>query len=119
MDLYIAEAKYPLSDTMSYLLLDHDPTLAHQAIVSHIAHDLIISGDIPSITSNLIHPQPLTARFYLVPKFHKPNYPGQPIISACSFPTDLISSHLDSILFPLVQALPPYIRATNHALYLF
>eukprot|EP00061_Rhincodon_typus_P004951 g23806.t1 len=33
-DLYLAEAEHQLSGTSSYLSLDHDPTMTHQAIVS-------------------------------------------------------------------------------------
>eukprot|EP00061_Rhincodon_typus_P006449 g27098.t1 len=32
-DLYLAEAERQHSDTSSYLPLDHDPTMTHQAIV--------------------------------------------------------------------------------------
>eukprot|EP00061_Rhincodon_typus_P008784 g31698.t1 len=93
--------------------------MAHQATVSHTVHDLIASSDLPPITSSLIDPQPCTAWFYLLPYIRKPNYPGRPIVSTCSCSTELISFYLDSILSPLVQALPTYIRDTNHALHLF
>ena len=47
---------------------------------------------------------------------HKPNNPGRPIISACSCPTELISSFLDKKMAPFVKSLPTYIKDTNHAL---
>eukprot|EP00061_Rhincodon_typus_P014585 g41688.t1 len=119
MDFYVADAEHQLSITTSYLPLDHDPTMAHQATISHTVHDLITSGDLPSTVSSLIVPQPRTAQLYLLPRTHKPSYPGRPIVSACSCPTELISSYLDSILSPLVQALPTYIGDTNHAFHLF
>ena len=42
--------------------------------------------------------------------------PGRPIISACSCPTELISSFLDKKMAPFVKSLPTYIKDTNHAL---
>eukprot|EP00061_Rhincodon_typus_P017889 g46805.t1 len=119
MDPYVTEAKRQLSDTTSYLPLDHDPTMAHQTTVSHTVHDLIASSGLPSTASSLIVSQPCTARFYLLPKIHKHNHPGQPNISTCPCPIKLISSYLDSILSPLLQALPTYIWNTNQALHLF
>eukprot|EP00061_Rhincodon_typus_P015567 g43315.t1 len=90
--------------------------MAHRATVSNTVHDLIASGDLPS---SFIVSQPHTARFYLLPKIHKPNYPGRPIVSPCSCTTELISSYFNSILPASVQALPTYIRDTNHTLHLF
>ena len=52
----------------------------------------------------------------IIPKIHKPNNPGRPIISACSCPTELISSFLDKKMAPFVKSLPTYIKDTNHAL---
>ena len=70
-------------------------------------------------TKNLIVTTPRTSRIYLKPKIHKPNNPGRPIVSACSCPTELISSYLDRIMVPIVKSLPPYIKDTNHALEIF
>ena len=46
----------------------------------------------------------------------EPNNPGRPIVSACSCPTELISSYLDRIMTPIVKALPSYIKDSTHAL---
>eukprot|EP00061_Rhincodon_typus_P013551 g39989.t1 len=103
-------ARRQLSDTSSYHPLDHDPTPEHQNIISRTIHNLITSGDLPSAASNLIVPQPRTARFYLLLKIHKPDCPGQPIVSACSCPIESISAYLDSVFYPLVQELPTYTK---------
>ena len=50
------------------------------------------------------------------PQIHKPNNPGRPIISACSCPTELISSFLDKKMAPFFKSLPTYIKDTNHTL---
>ncbi|XP_067867364.1 uncharacterized protein [Heterodontus francisci] len=47
-DLYLAEAECQLSDTFSYLPLDHDPTTEHQATVHRTVTDLSSFGDLPS-----------------------------------------------------------------------
>ena len=50
---------------------------------------------------------------------HKPNNPGRTIVSACSCPTELISSYLDKIMAPIVKTLPSYIKDSQHALEIF
>ena len=56
---------------------------------------------------------------YFSPKIHKPNNPGQPIVSACSCPTELISSYLDKIMAPIVRSLPSYVKDSENALQIF
>uniref|UniRef100_A0A0B7BLE8 Reverse transcriptase domain-containing protein n=1 Tax=Arion vulgaris TaxID=1028688 RepID=A0A0B7BLE8_9EUPU len=56
---------------------------------------------------------------YLLPKIHKPNNPGRPIVSACSCPTESISAFLDGIFRPLVETLPSFLKDTTHALSTF
>ena len=70
---------------------------------------------LPSTARNLFVTTPKTSTFYLKPKIHKPNNPGRPIISACSCPTELISSFLDKKMAPFVKSLPTYIKDTNYA----
>ena len=54
-----------------------------------------------------------TPLFYLLPKIHKANNPGQPIVSACDRPTEKISMFLDSYLKPLTLKVGPYIKDTT------
>ena len=67
----------------------------------------------------LIITTPRTSCIYFLPKIHKPNNPGRPIVSACSCPTELISSYLDKIMAPIVKSLPSYIKDSQHALEIF
>ena len=60
-----------------------------------------------------------TSCIYFLPKIHKPNNPGRPIVSACSRPTELISSYLDKIMTPIVRSLPSYVKDSQHALQIF
>ena len=64
----------------------------------------------------LIKHHPKLPSFYLLPKIHKFDNLGQPIVSACSCPTEHISEYLDAVLQPLVQSLPTYIKDSTHAL---
>ena len=56
---------------------------------------------------------PRVARFYLLPKIHKPGNPGRPIVSSNSAPTKNISRFVDFFLQPCVTRLPSYIRDTT------
>ena len=80
---------------------------------------LITKQELPVTAQNLIISTPRTSCIYFKPKIHKPNNPGRPIVSACSCPTELISSYLDKVMTPMVKSLPLYIKDSNHALEIF
>ena len=115
-DLYKQEAFRQLADTKFYAKVNKDLTQANQKIVKDTVNKLILEQKLPSTARNLFVTTPKTSTFYLKPKIHKPNNPGRPIISACSYPTELISSFLDKKMAPFVKSLPTYIKDTNHAL---
>ena len=75
--------------------------------------------ELPDTATNLIINTPRTSCIHFLPKIHKPNNPGRPIVSACSCPTELISSYLDRIMMPIVKSLPSYIKDSKHALQIF
>ena len=50
--------------------------------------------------------------FYILPKIHKENCQGRPIVSTYDCPTVYISKFLGIILSPLVQELPSFIKYT-------
>ncbi|PIK58362.1 hypothetical protein BSL78_04750 [Apostichopus japonicus] len=52
------------------------------------------------------------ARFYLLPKIHKPGNPGRPIISGNGSPTEKISLFVDHFIKPLVPQINSYIHDT-------
>ena len=81
--------------------------------------ELITKQELPFTAQNLIITTPWTLCSYFNPKIHKPNNPGRPIVSACSCPTELISSYLDKVMTPRVKSLPSYIKDSNHALEIF
>ena len=118
-DLYRQEALRQLNDASFYTKLNSDPTLSHQKTVKTTINHFIHAGDLPASASNLFTTTSTTPVIYFVPKIHKPDNPGRPIVSACSCPTKLISSFLDGVMFPLVKMLPSYIKDTKHAQQIF
>ncbi|XP_064478103.1 uncharacterized protein LOC135391688 [Ornithodoros turicata] len=115
-DLYVAEAERQLSNTRYYEKLDEDSTTQHQHTVNQVITSEISSATLPSEAKSLIVKNAKASSFYLLPKIHKPDCPGRPIVSALSCPTKLISAYVDSILQPLVHGLPSYIKDTTNVL---
>ena len=115
-ELYRTEARRQLSDTTFYSRVDKDLTSTHQDTISHTIRNFIQTGDLPETARDLIATTPRTPVMYFLPKIHKPNDPGRPIVSACGCPTEIISSYLDHVMAPLVRNLPSYIKDTKHAL---
>jgi hypothetical protein len=115
-DLYRNEAHRQLGDATFYRSVDKDLTSIHQTTITQTIHNFIKTGDLPETAKNNIHITPRTPVMYSLPKIHKPDNPGRPIVSACGCPTELISSFLDRVMAPLVKDLPSYIKDTKHAL---
>ena len=118
-DLYKEEALRQLSDTSFYAKVEKDLTAHNQKIVKDTIQNLIVKQELPATATNLIITTPRTSCIYFLPKIHKPNNPGRPIVSACSCPTELISSYLDKIMAPIVKSLPSYIKDCQHAVEIF
>ena len=118
-DLYQKEASRPFSDTSFYDKVDKDLTLINQTIVKNTIYDLIAKQELPATAKNLTITTPRTSSIYFLPKIHRPNNPGRPIVSVCSCPTEVISSYLDKIMAPIVKTLPSYIKDSQHELEIF
>ena len=117
-DLYIAEAQRQLQNPSHYKLLDEPSLHADHRRIRLTINRLISDQQLPTSAKLLIPPHPRQSVFYLLPKIHKLNNPGRPIVSTCSCPTEFISTYLDSILQPLVQSLPTYVKDSTHTLHL-
>ena len=119
-DLYQKGAVRQLFDTSFYAKVDKDLTSTNQQIVKSTINELIVKQDLPATARNLIITTPRTSCIYFLPKIHKPNNPGRPIVSACSCPTELISSYfVDKMMAPIVRSLPSYVKDSQHALQIF
>ena len=65
-------------------------------------------------TRDLLIPHHLRpARFYLLPKIHKPGNPGRPTVSSYSASTENISWFMDWFLQPFATSLLSYIQDTT------
>ena len=86
--LYQKEALRQLSGTSLYAKVEKDLTSTSQQILKSTINDVIVKQELPA--TNLIITTPRTSCIYFLPKIHKPNNPGRPIVSACNCPTELI-----------------------------
>ena len=116
-DDYITEALRQLNDTTAYTPLPHDPNPQfreeiNQFLKQYGPEEGLTAADIAVLSP----PNPKTPHFYLLPKLHKANYPGRPIVSDINSPTERISAFIDHHLQPIVTALPSYIKDTYHFL---
>ena len=118
-DLYQKEALRQLSDTSFYGKIYKDLTFINQNIVKNTLNDYIAKQELPATAKNLTIITPTTSCFYFLPKIHKPNNPGRPIVSACSCPTQLISSYLDKVMVPIVKTYHLKLRTANTHLKFF
>ena len=114
---YINEAMRQLSNRKHYVrstvkLFD----LSSKKIKTYLSN-CVNNGLIPPATHLLLTTKsPRLPCLYLLPKIHKANNPGRPIISACGGPTEKISAFVDHTLKPLVQRLPSHVKDTAHFL---
>ena len=118
-DLYIAEAMRQLSDTNFYRKEDSDHTDKYNGLIKTTINAEIQQGHLPSSAKHLILVDPRCSRFYLLPKIHNDNIPGRPVVSACSCPSQNIATYLSTILRPVVEGLPSFVKDTTDALNVF
>ena len=101
--LYIEETYKQLDNPTNYQKLNNNnnnkTTLSvDQREISKTVRDLISTDVFPMTAKLLIKHHPKLPTFYLLPKIHKFNNPGRPIVSACSCPTEHISEYIDAVL---------------------
>ena len=86
---YLEEANRQLTNERFYKKLDTDPT---KEVSTRITQELTIMKENSHIAKNtfdyLKPDKPKAGRFYLLPKIHKVNKPGRPIVSANGHPTE-------------------------------
>lgn len=71
-----------------------------------------------TILTNIYHPPeyPRISLFYILPKIHKENIPGRPIVSSINSLTEHISEFLTLCIQPITENLNSYIKDTKHFL---
>ena len=114
VDDYIAEANRQLNDQQFYQKVDRDLTPEHTTTVNKAIDQLASEELISEKTAKALHAQnPKTPKFYMLPKVHKKNNPGRPIIAAIDSPTSNLARYIDHHLQPLAEELPSYIKDTG------
>ena len=114
---YLAEAERQLSDRSTYQPLSHDPTSTFNTDLSKFLTTAGPSQGLSKDDLSLLHnPKPRTPSLYFLPKVHKPNNPGRPIVASFSSSTERVSAYIDAHLQPIVKSLPSYIKDSNHFL---
>ena len=111
---YKKEAQRQLNDSATYKLLDNNVTTENNKLVINIINrfknDQLISQ---KTAENLKVIDPRTPRLYFLPKVHKKEIPGRPVVSSIDCPTAKISKFIDHHLQPIVQKIPSYIKDTT------
>ena len=111
---YIKEANRQLNESVYYRKLSADPTSQYSTEVKQCVDSMFKRGLIEKKVKNFLVPKhPRAARFYLLPKIHKPGNPGRPIVASNGAPTENISRFTDHFLRTSVRQLPSYIRDTT------
>ena len=85
---YMNEAERQLNKHAHYVRLNADPTPRSIAEIKSFINFMFANGQIDKYTRDFLIPHhPRVARFYLLPRIHKPGNPGRPIVSSNSAPT--------------------------------
>ena len=114
---YITEAVRQLNDIHSYEKLDCDPTSTYNEIINNAIDNFLKENELPEkVAQSLNSDKPKTPKFYTLPKIHKPNNPGRPVVISIDSHTSKISKYVDFYLQSLARQLPSYIQDTSHFL---
>ncbi|XP_033121407.1 uncharacterized protein LOC117120505 [Anneissia japonica] len=108
---YIREANRQLSNSSLYTTLATDPTTQCKKELRSLIKDF--PKDIKRYIECTTHLEPKPGTFYLLPKIHKQDNPGRPIISGIGTLTEGISKYVDRILRPFATSANSYIKDTT------
>jgi len=112
---YEQEAMRQLNDTNNYIAIDTPLTEDTNTKVLKIIEDMFDREEIDETTYNFLADDSnlRTPQFYMLPKIHKHDNPGRPILSGNGGPTERISKYLDYYLRPISQTVDSYIKDTG------
>lgn len=111
---YRNEAQRQLNNISHYTKTRRDLTVSHTLEINQYLREMFTKNIITSQEFEFLRiKNPRTPIFYLLPKIHKTNTPGRPIISAVNSPTEKISQYVDYYLKPLATSTKSYIKDTT------
>lgn len=116
---YINEGNRLLSDPSTYISLPSDPLPIFQLELKLLIEEAWNDGVLTKKEKSFMLPDVCsTPYFYHLPKVHKSltNPPGRPIVAGTDSFTNGLSQYIDLWLQPFVQALPSYIKDSNHVI---
>ena len=95
---YVPETKRQLDNDTHYKRIEEYCTSGHE----HCTADLAKNGEIQHDVVKFLKPaKSRTPIFYMLPKIHKINNPGRPVISSVNSHTEKISAYVDEYLRPI------------------
>ena len=113
---YISEANRQLNNHDHYERLQEDPTQKLNIHINHLIDQAWRLNIIDESTySNLQTKNPRIPTFFLLPKIHKKDNPGRPIVNGIGSVTEKISAYVDTFLRKCTPRIPSYIRDTTHS----
>ena len=93
---YISECERQLENTVHYKRLYTDPTAELNLIIKNKLEQGIKDGHISTEEFEVLYNRdPRTSNFYTLPKIHKTNNPGRPIVNSIGSITEKISAYVD------------------------
>ena len=117
VESYIQEAERQLSNETSYGKLISDPTKLHAERINTAINGFKLDGIITEkVATGLKTSNPKTPKFSLLPKLHKENNPGRPVIDSMNCHSALISKYVDYHLQPEVVKLKYYVKDSADAI---
>lgn len=112
---YIKEGYRQMDNRVHYRPLLTDPTERYNNELNQILTDALKNNQIDEKTKETLSiKHPRTANFYTLPKIHKKDNPGRPVVNSIGSVTEKISAYVDETLKPLARLVPSYIKDTTH-----
>ena len=116
---YIEKVQTHLTDEKSYIKLPNDASYKEaKCTIEYVLEFLLKQHKIDENTYRYLIPKQnlRISQFYILPKIHKQNIPGRPIVSSINSLTENISRFLSHCISPLTNKLQSYIKDTKHFL---
>ena len=113
-DRYITEGLRQLNDVSTYRKLDSDPSRELESELRDLVEQSFIDDTLTKDMADYAIPTShKLARFYLLPKVHKPGVPGRPVISGCGSLTEKVSEIVDYLIKPYLPSVTSYLKDTQ------
>ena len=110
----VKEGNRQLNNINYYVELSYDPTKQHEEIINETIKTFNKVKLLPEqLGKNLLQNNSKTPNMYFLPKIHKTNNPGRPIVSSIGSPTAKISHFVDIHLEKIVNEIKSHIKDTT------